>query len=222
MKYITLLFFFSGFLSSVALAQSNASFGIKAGLSVAGVRGEAANSLKDLLDFTNGRITTTNRTGIYAGVSANIPISSEFSVEPGIFYTQKGYQLNGELGIKGLGFLGANAKATLESDYISMPVLLKANIAGLQIFAGPQVSLLSSAKLRTTAGLLGFNILNESFDATNQLNKWDVGVTGGIGYQLSNGLNISASYDHGLSKMDANQNFSAYNKAFKVGLGLNF
>jgi hypothetical protein len=222
MKYIILLFLFIPFQSSVTLAQSNAGFGIKAGLNVASVRGEAANSLRDLLDFTDGRITSSDRTGIYAGVSANIPISSEFSVEPGIYYTQKGYQLNGELGIKGLEFLGANAKATLQSDYISLPVLLKANIAGLQIFAGPQVSLLSSAKLRTTAGLLGFNILNKSFDASDQLNKWEAGLTGGIGYQFSNGLNISAAYDHGLSRIDADQNFSAYNKAFKVGIGFNF
>jgi hypothetical protein len=47
-------------------------------------------------------------------------------------------------------------------------------------------------------------------------------LTGGIGYQFSNGLNITAAYDHGLSKVDAIQNLNSYNRSFKVGLGLSF
>jgi hypothetical protein len=96
------------------------------------------------------------------------------------------------------------------------------NIDGFQIFAGPQVSYLAKADLKTTAGVLGFNLLNKTLDATDQFNRWDAGVTAGIGYQLSNGVNISASYDHGLSKVDANQNLESYNRGFKVGLGLKF
>lgn len=223
MKHTFLLLAFITTLSAATQAQTNATFGVKAGLSSASVRGEAADNLQNLLDFTSGKVSTSNRTGFFAGVTANVPLSGSISVEPGIYYTQKGYQLSGELGIKGAEFLGASAKSTLQSDYIDMPILLKANLGGgLQIFAGPQISYLSSAKLRTTAGVLGFNLLNKTLDASNQFNKWDVGVTGGIGYQFTNGFNINASYDYGLSKMDANQNLSAYNNAFKVGVGINF
>jgi hypothetical protein len=42
-------------------------------------------------------------------------------------------------------------------------------------------------------------------DATAQFNKWDLGLTGGVGYQFTSGLNIMASYDYGLSKLDANK-----------------
>ena len=59
-------------------------------------------------------------------------------------------------------------------------------------------------------------------DATEQFNRWDAGITGGIGYQFANGLNITAAYDHGLSKADKNQNMEAYNRSFKVGLGISF
>lgn len=223
MKHTFLLLVFIATITASSQAQTKATFGVKAGLSSASVRGDAANNLQNLLDFTNGKVTTSGRTGFFAGVTANVPLGGAISVEPGIYYTQKGYQLNGELGIKGIEFLGASAKATLQSDYIDIPVLLKADVGGgLQLFAGPQISYLSSANLKTTAGLLGFNVLNKSFDATSQFNRWDVGVTGGIGFQFSNGLNLNASYDYGLSKIDVNQNLSAYNNAFKVGVGFNF
>ncbi len=210
-------------ISVTVSAQSNVSFGIRAGLSSAGMSGDAVNNLDNLLNFTNGRVTTHNRTGFFAGGYASIPLSAQISFEPGLYYTQKGYELRGELGIKGAEFLGANAKAQLQSDYIDMPVLLKANLGGgLQIFAGPQFSYLSSSKLKSSAGVLGFNVFKNTLDATSQFNRWDMGVSGGVGYQFKNGMNIMASYDHGLSKVDANKNVKGYNNAIKVGIGISF
>jgi hypothetical protein len=186
------------------------------------MKGEAANSLNDMLDFTNGGITTNSHTGFFGGGYISIPVTEQFSIEPALYYTQKGYELKGELNIKGLDFLGANAKAKLTSSCIDLPVLLKGNFNGLQVFAGPQVSYLAKADLRTTAGLLGFNLLNKTMDATEQFNRWDAGITGGVGYQFTNGLNISASYDHGLMRADKNKNMEAYNRSFKVGVGISF
>ena len=210
--------FFSGF----AFAQDAVSFGVRAGITSSGIRGDASNSLNKLVDMTNGYVKTADRTGFFAGVNANIPISENFSIEPGLNYTQKGYDLKGDIAIKGLDFLGANAKASLVTQYIDLPVLLKGNFGGLILFAGPQVSYLAQADLKTTAGLLGINILNKTIDASSQFNRWDAAVTGGIGYQFTNGMNIMASYDYGLMKVDANQNVKAYNRAIKVGIGVNF
>jgi hypothetical protein len=70
--------------------------------------------------------------------------------------------------------------------------------------------------------LLGFNLLNKSMDATGQFNRWDAGLTGGIGYQFANGFNLSAAYDHGLVRTDANKNMNAYNRSFKIGIGYSF
>ena len=208
--------------SAIAFAQTNPSFGIRAGVSSASMKGDAANSLNDLLDFTNGRITTGNHTGFFGGGYVNIPVTGQFSVEPALYYTQKGYELRGELNLKGLDFLGANAKSKLTSSYIDLPILLKGNFNGLQVFAGPQISYLAKSDLKTTAGILGFNLLNKTMDATEQFNRWDAGITGGVGYQFANGLNISAAYDHGLSRADKNKNMEAYNRSFKVGVGISF
>ncbi|MGZ5190889.1 MAG: porin family protein [Flavisolibacter sp.] len=221
MKKQILLFAFT-ILATYAFAQTKPGFGFRAGVSSSRLSGDAVNSLQNLLDYTNGAITSSNNTGLFAGAHLSIPVSDVVSIEPGLFYTQKGYEMKGELNLKGAEFLGLNAKAKLNSHYIDLPVLLKVNIDGFQIFAGPQVSYLAKADLRTTAGVLGFNLLNKTLDATDQFNRWDAGVTGGIGYELSNGVNFTASYDHGLSKVDANQNLESYNRGFKVGLGIKF
>lgn len=209
-------------LSTLAMAQTKPVFGVRAGVSSASMQGDAVNSLKDLLDFTNGAITTGSHTGYFAGAYTSIPVTGNIAIEPAVYYTQKGYELRGELNIKGAEFLGANARARLNSQYVDIPVVVKASMGGLQLFAGPQVSYLTKAELNTTAGALGFNFLNSNSDATQQFNRWDAGITGGIGYQFSNGLNITAAYDHGLSRADANKNMNAYNRSFKVGLGFNF
>ena len=217
-KQILLLIFIVT--STITFAQVNPSFGVRAGLTSSGMRGDAVTSLNNLLTFSNGMITTGNRTGFFAGTYVNIPVSNGISVEPALYYSQKGYELKGALNVKGMDFLGANAKAQLQSQYVDIPVLLKANLGGLQLFAGPQFSYLTKANLRTTAGVLGINLLNSTMDATSQFNRWDAGLTGGIGYQFSNGLNIMASYDYGLSKADANQNLKAYNNSIKIGIGV--
>ena len=209
-------------ISTLSFAQLTPSFGINAGLSSSGMRGESVDNLKNLLDFSNGKIKTLNRTGFYAGGYASFPLDKMISIEPGIYYSQKGYELKGGISVKGAEFLNANAKAQLQSNYLDLPLLLKINVNGFQVFAGPQFSYLLNADLKTSAGVLGFNLLKNTLDATAQFNRWDMAVTGGLGFKFTNGIYISAAYDYGLSKVDANKNISSYNRAVKIGLGINF
>lgn len=217
-----ILLFASLVAGTLTFAQLQPSFGIRAGIISSGMKGDAVNSLQNLMDFTNGAITTSNHTGLFLGGNVSFPVSDLVSVEPGLYYSEKGYDMRGDLNLKGVAFLGANAKAKLSSHYIDVPVLLKLNFNGLQVFAGPQVSYLAKANLRTTAGALGFNVLNKTMDATNQFNRWDAAVTGGLGYQFASGFDVSASYDYGLSKVDANKSFNSYNRGFRAGIGFKF
>ena len=205
-----------------AQQKQDITFGVKAGLSSSNVKGDAMQSLQSLLDFTDGMVKTESRTGFYGGVDVNIPLGNTFSFAPGIMYAQKGVSMKGELGIKGIEFLGVNAGAELQNDYLDIPMLVKANVGGLEVFAGPQFSYLMNSKLKTQAGLLGINLLNKTFDVSDQFNKWDASLTGGIGYKFNNGLSLSASYDHGLSKLDNSKSVNAYNRSFKVGVGFSF
>jgi predicted porin len=209
-------------ISALSFAQSNILFGARVGVSSAGIRGNAVNSLKSLLTSTNGMIATRNITGFFAGTYATIPVSNGIAIEPAVNYSQKGYEPRGALNVKGMDLAGANVKAQLQSQYIDMPILLKVNAGGLQLFAGPQLSYLLRADLRTSAGVLGINLLNRKIDATSQFNRWDAAVTGGIGYQFSKGISLMASYDYGLSKLDANKAVDSYNDVVKVGVGIQF
>ncbi len=186
------------------------------------MRGDAVNNLNNLLDFANGMISTNNRTGFFAGMYTTLPIGSSISLEPALYYSQKGYGLKGSLNIKGLDFLGVNARAQLQSQYIDIPVLLKTSIGELQLYAGPQLSYLVKADVHTSAGALGFNVVNSHLDATSQFSRWDAAMTAGIGYQFQTGFNVMAAYDYGLTRVDANRNMNSYNRSFKVGIGMSF
>jgi hypothetical protein len=210
------------FVSTLAMAQVTPSFGIRAGLSSANLHGDAIGNLNNILNYTNGMISTGSRTGLFAGAYTSIPLSENISVEPALYYTQKGTALKGDLAVKAVQFLGVNAHAHLTEHYIDMPVLLKGTINGFQVFAGPQISYLANANFKTTAGILGINLLNKNIDVTDQMNRWDAGVTAGIGYQFANGVNITAAYDHGLSRVDANKSLNSYNRSIKVGVGFRF
>jgi hypothetical protein len=70
--------------------------------------------------------------------------------------------------------------------------------------------------------VLGISLLNKKLDLTDNFNRMDVAISGGIGYAFENGFNIKAGYDHGLAKLDKNDNFKAYNRAVKLSLGFSF
>ncbi|MCO6496031.1 MAG: PorT family protein [Chitinophagaceae bacterium] len=221
MKQTILLFSFLA-VSGMAFSQLNIAPGVKAGVTSYTLKGDAVESLGSILQYTDGIITPSSRTGFFIGGYTDIPLTENISVEPGIYFSQKGYQLKGGFEVKGVEFIGANAKADLLTQYIDVPVYLKGNFNGFQVFAGPQLSYLTNAQLKTTAGALGINFVNETTDISDRLNRWDAGIIGGIGYLFSNGMNISASYDYGLMKADANKRADAFNRGFKIGLGVQF
>ncbi len=208
--------------STAGFAQDKATFGVSAGLSSASVRGDAVDNLSSIIDYADGMVTTKNRTGFYAGAFADIPLGDGLSVKPGVYYTQKGYELQGALNFKGLDFLGINARAQLQTDYIDIPILLQYKIDNFKVFAGPQFSYLASANFNTRAGILGINLLNKNIDVSNQFNKWDMGVSAGVGFDVSKSIGLQASYDYGLQRIDANKNVNAYNQGLKLGVTVGF
>lgn len=203
--------------------NAQATFGISAGVVNSNWKGDALNSLNNVVDLTNGFISTKSKTGFTLGGYANIPISEKISIQPGLNYTERGYGMRGDLKIEALKFLGVNASANVESHYIDVPLAVKAEVAkGLSIYAGPQVSFLTKANVHVRTAILGISLYNDKLDITDNFNRVDIGITGGVAYQFDNGLNIKAGYDHGLSRLDKNNNFNAYNRAVKLTVGFTF
>ena len=205
------------------VVHAQISYGIRAGVNLAKWQGDDLQIIEDLVDKTDGYLVTKGMTGFYAGGYVNIPISETFSFEPGLEYSKKGYSIKGDLKIDALKFLAINAGAQVQQHYIDMPLILKANVAkGLQVYAGPQVSYLVRSTLNAKVGVLGISLFNKGFGITERFNKVDLGLTGGIGYQFNNGINLRAGYDYGLFKLDKNDNYAAYNRVVKISLGYTF
>jgi hypothetical protein len=210
-------------ITGVAKVNAQLRYGVNAGLNHSTLKGDAMGSLEKIVDLSNGYITPQARNGFYAGGYVEMPLGGKFSVQPGVYYSQKGYTLKGSMAGDKFDFLGVSAKAQLQSHYIDIPLLLKAEVAkGLQVYAGPQLSYLVKNNLKMDAGLLGFSLLNSNTDVTQYFNRADLAITGGASYTFDNGFSINAGYDHGLSRVDKNSNFKSYNRTFKVGVGFRF
>jgi hypothetical protein len=202
--YSSLFFFFLAitFSSSAQIKPT-----IKAGVTQATWKGDAQ----------------TNRNGFYVGAGVDIPLGDFISVEPSLQYTQRGYGLKGNLNINQLKIDALNARATSQMHYVDLPLMLKVKpVKGLQVFAGPQVSYLVKNNLRADVAILGFSLLKKDLDITDQFNRWDVGVAGGIGYEFENGIGFAATYERGFNRLDKNQQFKVFNEGYKVGLTYKF
>ena len=213
--------------SSASPTSSSASgvrFGFRGGLNLADVQGDAVKSFTTLAGYApDGAVTREMRPGFYAGLYATLPIGPGFAIEPGISYSEKGTVLRGTLPFPALDFLNAQVTGTARLAYVDVPVLAKVFITpGFYLYAGPQASFLVSGKARVTAGALGFTAYEQEFDIANQLRKVDFAAVAGLGYQLENGLGLSAGYDYGLTSLDTNNRFDAQNRVIKVGLNYSF
>ena len=207
----------------VAKVNAQLSYGINAGLNHSTWKGDAVGNLGGLMELSNGYITQRAKNGFYAGGFVEMPLGGKFTLQPGVYYSQKGYALKGSITGDKFDFLGVNAKAELQSHYIDVPLLLKVEVAkGLQVYAGPQLSYLVKNNLKMDAGILGISLLNTNMDVTDNFNRADIAITGGASYTFDNGFSVNAGYDHGLSRLDKNSNFKSYNRTFKIGLGFKF
>jgi hypothetical protein len=220
-KKIFVLTIFTLTMANISNAQ--VTYGVRSGVNYATWKGDDIQIIEDLVDKTDGYVVTKGRTGMHIGGYVNIPISNTFSFEPGFAYSKKGYSLKGDFQIPVLKYLNINARAQVQSHYIDIPLVIRANVyKGLNVYAGPQVSYLVRSTLNAKLGVFGITLFNRGVGITERFNKVDMGLTGGVGYQFENGLNVQAGYDYGLSTLDKNENYSAYNRVVKVSVGFSF
>ena len=222
MKQKIFLTLISGLLL-IGTANAQVSFGIRAGANFAKWQGDDLQVIENIVDKTNGYITTKGVTRFHVGGYVDIPVTHGITFEPGLEYSKKGYSMKGDLQVNALKFLGVNVGLQVQSHYIDMPLLIKVDVVkGLNVYAGPQFSYLVRSTLNAKAGVLGINLFNRGYGITSQFNRIDMGLTGGVGYKFDNGFNVQAGYDYGLSKLDKNNNYNAHNRVIKVSVGFSF
>ena len=183
-KYVLLVATTLIFGTSTMIAQ-DVKLGAKAGVNFAKLSGEA-------LEDADGR------TGFHVGFLAEMPLSERFAIQPELVYSQQGLQSKES-------FDGTEFETKVKLDYLNVPVMAKFYlIDGLSIEAGPQFGFNINAKqeLEVTGGDTDgdFEITGED-DIKDEVSGFDLGIGGGLAYQLDNGLFFQGRYIYGLSNV---------------------
>ena len=201
-------------------AQAQVRGGVRAGFNAATWGGDAVESFSEMMGNA-GAMEINMKPGFHVGAYVQLPLTNGLSLEPGVYYSQKGVEVSQTF--MSSSFIKPRATITDNAHYVEMPVLLRAHLGpGFQIYAGPQVGYLVENRIRAEAGLFGASYeYNTSADPG--LRKFDFGLAGGLGYEFAGGVNLQAGYEYGLSTLDEGRsNVDAYNRVIKVSLGYTF
>lgn len=163
-------------------------FGLRAGVNLADL---TAKNLPAGSPFTEAQ----SRTAYVVGAFANIPLAGMFRFQPEADFSSQGGKLQGPSGTTSAG--------TFEQvlRYVNVPLNVQLMTKkGFFVQAGPQLSYLIDAKVKNSSTTTTTNTGNkDAFD------KFDFGVTGGLGYLSRIGLGVEARYNWGLANTVADE-----------------
>jgi hypothetical protein len=175
-------------------------FGIKAGLNIAKFAGDPdPNS-----EFN---------TGLAAGVYTNVPLSSGFSFEPSLEYSQKGAEFTSKVN-------NLNTEFKSKITYLDLPIMFKYNVTpNFGLLAGPQVSFFLSQESKLVNGNSSTTFEGNNDSYRKSLAGGKLGLSYNFGAVMAN-----ASYATDFQNLytDASGNRDWKNQVINVGLAFGF
>jgi hypothetical protein len=115
---------------------------------------------------------------------------------------------------------GGSGTGTFKLDYIEIPVMVRFALpipmVSPYINGGISYGILMSAKMKVESGGQ-----SKETDMKDGMNKSNLSAIVGVGVELLM-LDINASYSLGLSKLDKNGDWKAYNRGIMLTAGLRF
>ena len=176
-----------------------------------------------------------SKIGFNAGVFANIPLASSFSVQPEVLYSQYGAKVKSTDEFTALGTTTRNVESfSTHLDYIAVPVMFQYNfVPNFYVEAGPEFGFLVSAKNkgdRTTTVTNASGTTTSSASYTDDINKdnlntFNFGIGLGAGYYFTDNLGITARYVAGVTDVAKDRpsgSDATRNNTFQVGLAYKF
>lgn len=195
-----------------AVMFQDVKFGIIGGLVCSTLYGDEAESFD-------------NRWSFHLGVMLHLAVSDDFAIQTELLYAGLGSDYEEE----GFDFGefttyrggGGPITGTLKLDYLLWLIAAKYYVAqGLSLEAGPQFGILLSAMDEYE-----FDGISEEEDVKDQAKGFDVGVSGGVGYEFDMGLYLKIRYYLGLTEvndLEFQLNESWKNSALFVSAGFFF
>ncbi|WP_370898373.1 porin family protein [Chryseobacterium gossypii] len=198
-------------------------FGIKAG-------GNSASFSEQELSLNNQKL------GFHAGAFVNIPLSQKFSIQPEVLYNQMGARnviSSSEVTTEN-GSIETREEFKNTLNYISVPLMVQMRpVQNFYIEAGPEFSYFLNGKVKgestvtTTEGnstTTQTNSYSEDMDK-DDINKFNLGLALGLGYDFTSHFGISARYVNGLTDMRNHKPEGTNplnNRVFQLGLNYKF
>ena len=184
-------------------------FGVKGGMNV--------SSLSNGADLSDSK----SKIGFNAGVFANIPLASSFSVQPEVIYNDLGSKVTREYSVLGNNY---RSEYSRNLGYVAVPVMFQYN-ATPEFFleAGPEFGFLVSAKDKFKNSTNNNNNTQVATLNKDDFQTFNFGIGIGAGYYFLPNLGITARYTAGLTDIYKNNNGdSVKNNVFQVGLAYKF
>jgi hypothetical protein len=191
--------------SALALG-ANAQISIipEAGVNLANIRSTVAGE----------KSTSSTKAGFRGGVNLGIGFGDHLSIQPGVFFAQKGGSQE---------TMGVTVQNVI--NYVEIPV----NV--VYYFMEDQSGFFLNAGAYAAAAVTGYlkvgdekADLNIGGNETDDIRRWDIGFQGGAGYQTKMGLMFRAQYMLGAMNIANHDNSdnAARNGAINLSLGYKF
>lgn len=181
----------------------------------------------------NGKDVNDNdyKVGFSAGVYGHFPLTDRFAVQPEVNFTRMGGKYKDEVVEAGNTTVKTKNKTTL--DYIQVPVMFQYYPGGsrFNIEAGPQFGFNMYASNKDQIDTYANNtVFTEAHttDIKDNVKNFDFGVNFGLGYNVTDNINVGARYYMGLTKITENTNngtatgADVKNHSFSLGVGYSF
>lgn len=190
-------------------AQAQVGYGVKAGVNLA--------------KYSN-MDEAKNNTGFYVTGFADLPVASQFSIQPGVSLQNKGSKSEWSEG--GAKLTGKSTTMSIEIPVNAVYYIPTGATGSVFIGAGPYVGFNVSGKIKGEGSLGGNNgaSINEDIkfgSKEGEMKVIDAGANFMLGYKMSNGLLINAGYGLGLSNLSnesgSDNKFS--NRVLSFGIG---
>jgi opacity protein-like surface antigen len=192
--------------AGVANAQTGVKYGLKGGFNGSTFSGADSKG-------------SEYKAGFAAGAFLNFGLSDNFSIQPEVLYSQKGASVD--------NFLGTNNTIKQTLGYLDVPIMFRYNIGedgkGFFVEAGPQGSFVLHQRTFEEDGS-GKEISGSRTTSTDGLNKVVVGYVGGLGYQITSGLQLGLRYTGDFSQIYKQENGApnVHNSVFQFQVGYAF
>jgi hypothetical protein len=192
-KYVLPLFLLCTVAVNSQAQRQKWTAGIKGGLNIA--------------DVTS--LNGDNRLSGHIGLYIHSKLSTQWSIQPEIYYSGQGQQFP----------VNPRDEATLALSYINIPLMFQYH-ATRQFYLefGPQIGFLLSANVKNNG---------DKWEVDDSFNKVDAGLCFGIGIQATRMLGFYARYNAGLADISKEDNTffgdrDRYNRVGQIGVSVNF